>query len=177
VHTQIALVGGVLADGVGRRRLLGRIQKTNVVGTEIHAGAAPYAALLVDKDYSVWTLVRGSLLEFVNRVVGPGELRLNLLHRAILQAYRLAAMVAQPGKERACDAWIGTFIQLLDTGAKDPKRYFGLGLARNRAGLAADASIQIDKKPPTMVHTARPGLHYPFNTKGRSRCEHSRARR
>jgi hypothetical protein len=118
VRAEVALLG----------RMRVRVDEQLIVGTRHHAGAAADARLAVEIDDAVATLEECP-------------------RRADADAWRLVALVAEDGKEEPLRLRESAFFDRLHPAAVDADRDLVLGLARDRAGVAADAFSEIDREP------------------------------
>ena len=117
VRAEVALLRG---PGV-------RIDEELIVGAGFHAGAAADAGRAVEIDDPV----------------APLEERIG---RADADARGFVALVAQNGEEQPLRVRERSLLDRLDPAAVHADRDLVLGLARDRAGMTADALSQIDRK-------------------------------
>jgi hypothetical protein len=110
---------------LGRVRI--RIDEQLIVGTRRHAGAASDARIAVEVDDAVAPLEEG-------------------IGRTDADAGRVVALIAEHGKEEAFGVGERSLLDGLHPASVDADRNLVLGLAGDRAGVAADAFPQIDRE-------------------------------
>ena len=80
----------------------------------------------------------------IDDAVGASEERIG---RANADARRIVALIAENGKEEPPRRWKRTLFNRFDPAAVDADRDLVLRLARDRAGVTADAFSEIDREP------------------------------
>ena len=119
MQAEVALVGGA-GD---------RVDETRIVGASLNAVLAADANIGIDDDDAVFL---------------PLPRRLG---RADRDARRMVAMIAQPRQEGAANVGVLALLDVFDPRTRRPQGHVELGLASDRAGVAADAAAEVDQHP------------------------------
>src|SRR5262249_24691215 len=123
------------------------VQVDRVVGARLHAGAAADADVAVDVDDAVAALVESR-------------------DRADRHARRVRAVVAAQHREMAAHFGEAPLLDVLDPGPEAADRDVVLLLARDRAGVAADAASMVDDEAVLHRGVRGPGVGV-FESAGR----------